>query len=105
MPITDTTGRRSPALSLRNAIGIVLTVAVLDWLSLFLTRHAGHLATMWPAIGVVLAICLLSEPKAIRVVLVAAAIGSIIAKLAYGDTISTAIFLTGMYRRPYRRAM
>ncbi|HEX2590340.1 MAG TPA: ATP-binding protein [Rhizomicrobium sp.] len=78
-----------------------LSIAILDWGSLYLVKHDFHVATLWPAKGVLLALCLVNARRFSLPLLLAGTLGSIVGKLAAGDavvyaTISSTISSTGV---------
>src|SRR5262249_23702653 len=72
-----------------------LVVEVLDGLSLYLAR-ASSVEILWPAKGVVLAVCLLVPVKSRSAALAAAGLGGILGKAAIGATLTVAVFGTSI---------
>jgi PAS domain S-box-containing protein len=64
---------------------IAVAVALLDWISLYVAQQSIHVTTLWPAKGLVLALCLMLPREKIVRVLAAAIVGGIAGKLAIGD--------------------
>ena len=91
--ITRLRARRVPALlSLSLFVaGIMVVVAILDAVSLKLARNPVPVDMLWPARGVVLALCLLARGTRVRAVLVAAMIGGVIGRMVIGMTLPIAL--------------
>jgi PAS domain S-box-containing protein len=81
-------------------LSFTLGVAALDWISLMLMQHDNHVATLWPAKGLVVAFCLLRGRAPIAPILLAGVVGGVLGKLIAGDTLfcaagGTAISIAG----------
>ena len=74
---------------------IALVVEVLDGLSLYIA-HASNVEILWPAKGVVLAICLLVPARSRTSALAAAGLGGVLGELALRATFAYAAFGTSI---------
>src|SRR5215471_13131707 len=74
---------------------VVLVVEVLDGFSLYLA-HASNVEILWPAKGVILAVCLLVPARSRPVALAAAALGGILGELALRASFAFAAFGTSV---------
>ncbi len=88
--------RRSFAPAPIEFAAVCAVVAALDGLSLYLMRHHVHVATLWPAKGVVLALLLRRDVPRSMLVLAAAFVGGVAAKLAASDPLHVALLGTSV---------
>jgi len=71
-------------------------VAFLDGMSLMLAHRAEPVDMLWPARGVVLALCLLARRNGARTILLAAFAGAFIGRVALGVNVTAAAFGAGL---------
>jgi diguanylate cyclase (GGDEF)-like protein len=92
-------GRADPERPSRLRIVGLMTAVALGYLAsamlgLMISRQAGNIATLWPPNGMLVAALLLSSRGRWREIVVAGAIGSIVANILYGNGIVAASSIT-----------